>query len=365
MAKPQHWPTRVGHTATLTDSSWSNLNIDRLELFKPQHWPSRVGQTSTLTDSSWSNLNIDRLELVIPQHWPTRVGQTSTSTDASWSNLLLPPPPPPNHVPLEPSLDKYEPSYKWWWEDHLQLSSSGSEPSSWQDSIMAATFLYLTRFPLKPSLPCSNLPLFLPWAICATIHLSHRGSLVQGGGGKEEGLWHGRDQGHQGIVLPVALDIRVLHLERHTIGHLIVPRNWDGQPAIVPLLNYMSLQRIEPDGLWNASQEGSPAGPTLPAAACLDSDCSDLPSPIVYQPREYQEEKDNHLRQTSSRTSATGRGKRRSPSFGTSPRCEILPRPFASSYGSPFPSVEEERRCSDSDGSPSPSSVDKEREVLE
>ena len=103
---------RIGHTSTLTDSSWPNLNIDRLELVKPQHWPSRVGQpqhwptrvsqTSTLTDSSRSNLNIDRLELVKPQHWPTRVGQTSTSTDASWSNLLLPPP--YNHVPLEPSL---------------------------------------------------------------------------------------------------------------------------------------------------------------------------------------------------------------------------------------------------------------------
>ena len=121
LVKPQHWPTRVGHTSTLTDSSRSNLNIDRLESVKPQHWPSRVGQTSILTDSSWPNLNIDRLELVKPQHWPTRVGQTSTLTDSSWSNLnidrLVSVKPqhrptrvgqiffyPPNHVPLEPSL---------------------------------------------------------------------------------------------------------------------------------------------------------------------------------------------------------------------------------------------------------------------
>ena len=101
LVKPQHWPTRVGHTSTLTDLSWSNLNIDWLELVKPQHWPTRVGQTSTLIDSSWSNLNIDQLELVKPQHWPTRVGQTSTSTNASCSNLLL---------PLESSLGESKPS---------------------------------------------------------------------------------------------------------------------------------------------------------------------------------------------------------------------------------------------------------------
>ena len=114
LVKPQHWPTRVGHTSTMTDSSRSNLNIDRLESVKPQHWPSRVGQTSILTDSSWPNLNIDRLELVKPQHWQTRAGQTSTLTDSSRSNLNIyrrelvkfsfTPPPPPHHVPLEPSL---------------------------------------------------------------------------------------------------------------------------------------------------------------------------------------------------------------------------------------------------------------------
>ena len=89
LVKPQHWPTWVGHTSTLADLSWSNLNIDWLELVIPQHWLIWVGQTSILTDSSWSNLNIDRLELVKPQHWPTRVGQTSTMTDSSWSSLNI------------------------------------------------------------------------------------------------------------------------------------------------------------------------------------------------------------------------------------------------------------------------------------
>ena len=89
LIKPQHWQTRVGHTSTLADSSWSNLNIDRLESVKSQHWPTRVSQTSTLTDSSRSNLNIDWLESVKPQHRPTRVGQI----------CFYPAPPPPITYP--------------------------------------------------------------------------------------------------------------------------------------------------------------------------------------------------------------------------------------------------------------------------
>ena len=45
-------------------SKMTYLNTDRLELVIPQHWLIRVGQTSTLTDSSWSNLNVDWCELV-------------------------------------------------------------------------------------------------------------------------------------------------------------------------------------------------------------------------------------------------------------------------------------------------------------
>ena len=90
LVKPQHWPTRVGYTSTLTDSSQSNLNIDRLETVKPQHWPTRAGQTSILTDRSWSNLHIYRLESVKPRHRPTRVGQIC---------LYHPPPPPPITYP--------------------------------------------------------------------------------------------------------------------------------------------------------------------------------------------------------------------------------------------------------------------------
>ena len=102
LIKPQHWLTEVGQTSTLTDSSRSNLDTDRLESVKPQHWPTRVGQTSTLTDSSRSNLSIDRLESVKPQHQPTRVGQICFYT-----------PPPPNHIPLEPSLARIEYLFLW------------------------------------------------------------------------------------------------------------------------------------------------------------------------------------------------------------------------------------------------------------